>query len=136
VGIGKPNQTAEIRRMHRYKSHREPPAIALGPEMVDFFKRSVAKRQTKLEKITECWGALVPNLLSEHCSLEGFSKGTLTVMVDSSSHLYDLKQLLLAGLEQQLQLACKSAGLRKVTLRPGRWYEGESAGDRRMRFRR
>ena len=76
--------------------------------MIDFFKRSVAKRQTKLVKVAECWSALVPQILSEHCALECFVRGTLAVMVDSSSHLYELKQLLLAGLEEQLLFACKS----------------------------
>jgi hypothetical protein len=57
----------------------------------------------------------------------------LTVIVDSSSHLYELKQLLLAGLQQQLLLACKSSGLRKIALRPGRWYES-SEQDRKLRF--
>jgi hypothetical protein len=136
VGPGKPQPVDEIRRLHRFKSQPEALGVALGPEMVEFFKQSVAKRQTKLEKIAERWSALVPNLLNAHCSLEGFSRGTLTVMVDSSSHLFDLKQLLLAGLETQIQLACKSAGLRKIALKPGRWYDGESSGDRRMRFER
>jgi hypothetical protein len=57
-------------------------------------------------------------------------------MVDSSAHLYEMKQLLLAGLEQQLMIACKSAGLKKINLRPGRWYEGEGQDDRRVRFSR
>jgi hypothetical protein len=122
--------------MHRFKSQSTPIAAALGQEMIDFFKQSVAKRQTKLEKIAESWGQLVPEILSEHCALESLTRGTLTVMVDSSSHLYELKQLLLSGLEQQLLIACKSAGLRKIALRPGRWYEGESAGDRKIRFSR
>ena len=121
--------------MHRYKSRTEPVAIELGSAMVDFFKQSVSKRQTRLEKIAELWSALVPELQNEHCALESFSRGTLTVMVDSQSHLFELKQLLLSGLEAQLCLACKSAGLRKITLRPGRWYDGDP-GDRRMRFGR
>jgi hypothetical protein len=79
---------------------------------------------------------LVPQILSEHCALESLTRGTLTVMVDSSSHLYELKQLLLSGLEQQLLIACKTAGLRKITLRSGRWYQGESPTDRKIRFSR
>jgi hypothetical protein len=107
--------------------------VKLGPEMIQFFKQSVEKRQGKLGKIAECWSALVPEMLNDHCALEGLSRGTLTVLVDSSSHLYELKQLLLAGLQQQLLLACKGAGLRKINLRSGRWY---SAGDdsRKIRF--
>ena len=113
-----------------------PPAHApLGQEMISFFKQSVEKRHTKLAKIAECWGALVPETLNDHCALESLSRGSLTVIVDSSSHLYELKQLLLAGLEQQLMLACKSAGLRKITLKPGRWYDDAGAGaDRKLRF--
>jgi hypothetical protein len=134
---GKASQSVdELRRMHRFKSQTKPIAVELGKEMLDFFKQSVAKRQTKLEKIAAYWGQLVPELLSEHCALEGYTRGTLTVMVDSSSHLYQLKTLLLAGLEQQLLIACKTTGLRKISLRSGRWYEGESSSDRKIRFSR
>ncbi|MGB7156754.1 MAG: DciA family protein [Tepidisphaeraceae bacterium] len=129
-------QDAELSRLQRVKQQSRPPTHApLGPEMVSFFKQSVSKRHTKLSKIAECWGALVPETLNDHCALESLSRGSLTVIVDSSSHLYELKQLLLAGLEQQLLLACKSAGLRKITLKPGRWYdEGGASGDRKLRF--
>jgi len=61
-------------------------------------------------------------------------RGTLMVLVDSSSHLYELKQLLLAGLDQQLLLACKSTGLRKISLKAGRWYDGDHPDDRRLKF--
>lgn len=92
----------------------------IGQEMIAFFQQSVKRRQTHLGKIAECWAALVPETLLAHCSLESLHRGSLTVLVDSASHLYELKQLLLAGLQQQLLLACKSTGLRKITLRPGR----------------
>jgi len=128
--------TAQLSRMHQAKSASNRPlsAASLGDEMVDFFEKSVQKRQGKLVRIAEAWGLLVPGLLSEHCALESLSRGTLTVIVDSSSHLYELKQLLLAGLQDQLMLACRSAGLRKISLRPGRWYEG-ARGERRLKFR-
>ena len=113
-----------------------PPAVpdALGPQLIAFFKTSVQKRQTKLQKLADCWSQLVPELLNEHCALEGFTRGTLTVLVDSASHLYELKQLLLAGLERQLLTACAGAGLKKVVLKRGRWYEGDEGSDRRVRF--
>ena len=60
--------------------------------------------------------------------------GTLTVVVDSASHLYELKQLLLAGLQQQLMIACGASGLRKVALRRGRWYDGDDPAERKVRF--
>jgi hypothetical protein len=126
-------QEAELNRLWKVK-HREPPkAAAIGADMLSFFKNSVQKRQGKMAAIAECWQQLVPAILVEHCCLESFHAGTLKVIVDSSPHLYELKQLLLSGLEKQLQLACKSAGLRKVTLKPGRWYEGDGAA-RKIRF--
>src|SRR5690349_6526532 len=102
--------------------------------MVGFFRQSVQKRQTKLSQIAACWEQLVPATLADHCSLESLTRGTLVVLVDSASHLYELKQLLLAGLQQQLLLACKAGGLRKISLKPGRWYESEEGQPRKLRF--
>jgi len=133
--------STELRRLDRVKRRDNVVGNPLGPEMIQFFKQSVQKRHTKLGKIAESWGAIVPDMFGEHCSLESLSRGTLTVIVDSSSHLYELKQLLLAGIEQQLLIACKSTGLRKINLKPGRWYDANSdqMGDstaRRPRFDR
>jgi hypothetical protein len=124
---------AELARLWRNKRSTTELPPMLGPGMLAFFKQSVARRQTKLTHIAEAWQKLVPDLLSNHCALEAFSRGSLSVIVDSAPHLYELKQLLLAGLEQQLLLACGSAGLRKIVLKPGRWYDGEQ-GDKRVRF--
>jgi hypothetical protein len=121
---------AELRRLSRLKAYTPATAPALGPELVSFFKNAVQKRQTKLAKIAECWNQIIPPTLSEHCSLESLNRGTLTVLVDSSPHLYQLKEVLLAGLEKQLQHNCKSAGLRKVSLKPGRWYEGNEGREK------
>jgi hypothetical protein len=126
-------ERSDLQRLHRVKQVNRGVGDSLGPELLSFFKNSVQKRQSKLSSIAEVWARLVPEQLLEHCALEGFHAGTLKVNVDSSSHLYDLKQLLLAGLQQQLVLACKSSGLRKVTLKFGRWYEGRG-GDRKITF--
>ena len=125
---------AAFQRLARVKQSPAPPMAALGAEMLMFFKQSIEKRQAKFGKIGKCWAQLVPETLADHCALDSFSRGTLTVLVDSSSHLYELKQLLLAGLQQQLLLACANAGLRKINLRPGRWYDGESPSGGKLRF--
>jgi hypothetical protein len=87
------NPVDELRRLHRFKGGSKSPADALGENMVDFFKQSVVKRQTKFGKIADAWNVLIPEFLCDHCALESFSRGTLVVVVDSSSHLYELKQL-------------------------------------------
>lgn len=126
-------EEAELKRLAKVKQTERRGAEAIGGELVAFFKQTVEKRHTKLGKIAECWALVVPIVLQEHCALESLSRGTLTVIVDTSSHLYDLKQLLLAGLEKQLLVACKAAGLKKISLKLGRWYEGEG-GERKVRF--
>ena len=122
-------EEAELKRLARVKHRDARMPDALGPELIAFFKQSVQKRQTKLTKIAACWEQLVPAMLNEHCSLEGLHRGTLTVLVDSASHLYELKQLLLAGLQDQLLLACSGAGLRKIQLKRGKWYDDKGAAE-------
>jgi Dna[CI] antecedent, DciA len=133
-GTGMPIRSDhDLARLQNAKHRDTTVGQPLGPAMISFFKQSVEKRQGKLAKIAECWAALVPEALNDHCALEGFTRGTLSVIVDSSSHLYELKQLLLAGLQDQLLLACRSSGLRKISLKPGRWYDA-GVDDRRPRF--
>jgi hypothetical protein len=132
---------ADLARMARVKHQPAPMAAAFGPELLQFFKISVEKRNAKFSKIADAWAKLIPQTLADHTALESFSRGTLCVLCDSSSHLFELKQLLLAGLEKQLTLACGAAGLKKVTLKRGRWYDdgalnedGASSRPRKLKF--
>jgi hypothetical protein len=122
-------QQSDLARMARVKQKPLPMADAFGPELLQFFKISVEKRNAKFSKIADAWGKLIPQTLNDHCALESFARGMLCVLCDSSSHLFELKQLLLAGLEKQLILACSAAGLKKIMLKRGRWYEENGRGD-------
>ena len=124
---------ADLKRLSRVKRTDRAPAPNFGADLVTFFKKSIQKRQTKFGVIGQCWATLIPSTFLEHTALESFSKGSLTVLVDSSAHLYELRTLLLSGLQQQLLLACRSAGLRKINLKHGRWYQGDGP-DRRIQF--
>jgi aminoglycoside phosphotransferase family enzyme len=125
-------QESQLRRLVSAKAVTHSAGGKLGMEVVQFFKQSVDKRQRKFGKIAACWSQMVPENLAEHCALESLHRGSLTVIVDSASHLYELKQMLLGGLEKQLKLACQT-GLKKVLLKPGRWYEGKDTSAR-VRF--
>jgi hypothetical protein len=113
----------------KHREHKQMPK--LGDSMVSFFKKEVQKRQTKMTQIAGAWNALIPPELSEHCCLDSFSAGSLKILVDNSAHLYQLKQLLLGGVEKQLKLTC--VGLKKVSLKPGRWYVGDGV-ERKITF--
>lgn len=122
----------DLGRVARAKQPRRRETPTIGVDLVSFFKQHVQKRQGRFGRIAEVWAQLVPSTLLPHTCLESFHAGTLKVLVDSSPHLYELKTVLLAGLEQQILLACHATGLRKITPRLGRWYEGEDCG--RVKF--
>ncbi len=112
-----------LARLHRSKQIDHTVGEALGAELVDLYHRQVERRQTKLGQLADVWGRLVPESLQARSCLEGLHRGRLTIIVDSAPHLYQLKQLLLAGLEQQIVAACRGAGVRRITLKRGRWYD-------------
>lgn len=117
---------AELQRLCRVKQSSAPDDVTLGPEMIAYFNQTVQKRQTKLGKISEVWAQLVPETLLARSSIDSYHRGTLVVFVDTAAHLYELKQLLLAGLEDQLLLACKTFSLRKINLKPGGRYDAKT----------
>ena len=112
-------ETAELRRLQRWKGSRPYSPHVLGEDAIGLFNDQIKKRHAKFGKLAEAWDALVPLMFQEHTYLATFSRGTLTVNIDSSAHHYELKQLMLAGLEDQLLLACRGCGLKKVTLKRG-----------------
>jgi hypothetical protein len=125
-----PNQVKSLGRdVQAYFSRSEK----VGCSLVTFFRQSVEKRQKKLVKIADVWAVVIPPMFQQHSALESLHRGTLTVLVDTSAHLYELTQLMLAGTEEQLLFACKSTGLRKILLKLGRWYDGEGE-ERKLRF--
>lgn len=123
----------QLARLAKFKTLPPKTTAAIGPELIEFFKQSVEKRQGKFAKIADVWNRLIPPTMLNHCALDSFTRGALTVVVDSSPHLYEMKQLLLSGLEKQLLIACKSTGLKKISLKPGRWYEGDGK-EQKLRF--
>jgi len=115
---------AHLRRLDGYKRAADRPVgEALGEAMLELYHRQVEKRQTRLAALADAWCRVIPEPLLERCALEGFHRGRLTVIVDSAPHLFQLKQLMLAGLESQLLAACRRAGLRKLVLQPGTWRD-------------
>lgn len=123
-----------LKRMTRYKQTVHAKFETLGADLLGFFKHDIQKKQTRFGKVAEIWQQLIPSTLIEHTCIESFTTGTLKVLVDSSSHLYELKTVLLAGLEKQILIAGKSHGLRKINMRLGRWYDGDDAQTRRVTF--
>ena len=117
------NKNVDLARLDRAKRNDAPAGDALGEAVLALYHQQVEKRQTKLAKLADVWCRLVPAKLLDRCALEAFHRGRLTVTVDSAPHLFELKGLLLAGLETQLLAACRAAGLRKIVLKRGSWTD-------------
>lgn len=113
---------SHFRRIARVKQDQNARALPpqIGQELIAFFKKEIQKPHTKLGDIAGCWQQMVPERILVHTSLDGFVGGTLRVLVDTPSHLYELKNLLLGGLEKKILDACRKHGLRRITLKPGR----------------
>ena len=112
-------RTAELKRLQRWKATRVYTPHVLGEDAIDLFNGQIKKRHAKFGKLAEAWETLIPALFQQHTYLATYVRGTLTVHVDSSPHLYELKQLLLSGLQDQLMLACRGEGLKKILLKRG-----------------
>ena len=112
-----------LARLDRYKRADHAVGASLGECMLELYHRQVARRQTKLAVLADAWCRLVPQAMLDRCALESFHRGRLTVIVDSAPHLYELKQVLLAGIELQLLAACRGAGLRRIVLKRGQWCD-------------
>ncbi len=110
----------DLLRLSKWKSTHRAPVDRLGDECIDLFKNQIEKRQKKFGKIGEAWLMLVPAKLQDCCELVALTRGTLTVIVQGSTQLYQLKQAMLAGLQDQLLLAARSEGLKKIALKPGK----------------
>jgi hypothetical protein len=111
---------SDLVRQSRFKQARHRQADPLGVECVAYFKKEIVKRHQKFGIVGQAWTTIVPESLQKCSELTSFYRGTLGVIVQGSSEMYMLKQAMLAGLESQLLTTCRSAGLKKITLKAGR----------------
>lgn len=130
---GQINAVRELDRVTHWRARKAAaPAPTLGDSVVRFYK-DIERRLKALGPLAEVVYTLIPQPFHTHIGLESFTRGNLVLLVDSAPHHYELKQLLLAGLQSQLLLAGRRHGLRKLTLRQGAWYVGPP-GEQRPHF--
>jgi len=81
-------------------------------------KHRLAKRVRMIEKVSRVWDESVPESIREHTALVSFSRGTLTVAVDSAAHRYQLETLLRDGLFEAIREQF-GGPLNRIRLVPG-----------------
>ena len=90
----------------------------LSEPLTVLMKQHLAKRVRQIGKLSTAWDECVPDFLRRHTALVSFSRGSLTVAVDSAAHRYRLEMLLRDGLLDAIR-QCFSGALNRVRLVPG-----------------
>jgi predicted nucleic acid-binding Zn ribbon protein len=73
------------------KNSHEPQM--LGGVLSDYLQQQLGPRQAQWEALQRLWQELVPEHIAGHCSLVDFTKGRLTVAVDSPGYAHELRLL-------------------------------------------
>jgi hypothetical protein len=122
-------EDAQLRTVWQQRQFHDR-SVQLAEPLTLLMKRKLAKRVRQLAKLAEIWDEVVPATVREHTALESFQRGSLTVIVDSAAHRFQLQTLLNGGLLAEIR-ARFSGALNKVCLRPGQFYSVDLAGARR-----
>lgn len=70
----------------------------LGDALEYLMKRQLAKRVKQVGQLAEVWDACIPEFIRARAALVSYTRGVVTVAVDSAPHRYQLQQLLSGGL--------------------------------------
>jgi len=88
-------------------------AVRLGDTLSELMENRISPRYARYSSVIELWGRLLPAELSRHCKLADISEGQLKVLVDSPSHMHELR-LCNSELLGELQKQCPKARIRKI----------------------
>jgi hypothetical protein len=122
-------QLRTVWQQRQYNDRLTPLAQPLGMLM----KHTLGKRVRQIGKMAEIWDEVVPDGILEHTALESLNRGVLTVMVDSSSHRFQLETLLRGGLQRLIQDRFPGS-LNKIRLVPGQFASVDLVGAKRYDF--
>ncbi len=102
----------------------------IGQPLALFMKHKLARRVKQLSKLAEVWDEVIPEEIAVHTALDSFSRGTLTVLVDSAPHRFQLNLLLAGGVKKEIQKRF-SGTLNNIRLLPGQFYSVDINGSQR-----
>jgi len=82
-------------------------------EVVVGFVEALERVPARYDSVTEALEGLLPPPMRGHCRLGQISGGSIKIVADSASYMYEL-QLCKAELLEELQRLCPGAGLRRI----------------------
>ena len=111
----------------------QPRTCLIGQPLTLFMRHTLAKKVRQISKLAAIWDAMIPEAIREHTALESFNRGTLTVLVDSAAHRFQLQMLLGGGLKTEIQRRFNGP-INQIRLLPGRFCAIDVAGEPRYEF--
>jgi hypothetical protein len=109
------------RQLQNVWANRQPrnPVATLGGPLSYLMKDRLAKRVRQIGQLAQAWDEVIPEYIREHTALVNYSRGTLTVAVDSAPHRFQLEMLLRAGLTDEIRRRFHAGPLDRVKLAAG-----------------
>ncbi|MDA0802141.1 MAG: DciA family protein [Planctomycetota bacterium] len=93
-------QLAQLQRWRGGTGRREPAPLS------EEWKRigaQVRRDHKRVGSVVEAWELCVPEALREHCRVDGYARGVLTVAVESAPARFELDRALRGGLDGRLR---------------------------------
>jgi len=84
-------------------------------EALEGFVERLAPVHASASSVTEAWDVILPPNLRQHCTIGAITGGTIKVIVDAASYMYEL-QLCKDELLAELRRLCPGAGLRRMQI--------------------
>ena len=91
---------------------RTSEAWRIGDLVCGFVER-MSPVSGRYDSLAQAWEGLLPDGLRTHCRISGVANGSLKVVADGSSYLFEL-QLCKAVLLRELQRLCPAAKVRRI----------------------
>ncbi len=105
-----------LHRVYGRRRTKRRPTAQLGANIETYIKQRLGQLR-KNASVVDVWRELLPEELYEHSCIAGISGGVVQVEVDPGPWMHEF-QLLSSELSGQLQRLCRSAGVRRIALRP------------------
>ena len=98
------------------QEHRGQGGASRLDESVENYLKGRGRELERNGAVVEEWERLLPEGLSEHCSLICMERGVLEVEVDAGAYMHELRAI--GGeLVEELKRRCPRAGVREIRLR-------------------
>jgi len=87
--------------------------VKLGQAVTNYLQTTVEPKQSVSAPLLEAWALLLPPELAQHCRPDKIKGSVLTVSVDGSAYMHELR-LCSAEILNQLSSLCPRARLKKI----------------------